>query len=78
MKIFCSWEALKQIKIDNNLEMYYYDTIDKYEIILLNGDTVWFTILWKILDNIKGINISQNNIDKIDFETNYKISIQKL
>jgi len=78
MKMFCSWEALKQIKIDIRLDMYYYDIIDRYEILLLSPDTIWFTMLWKDTTQIKGIDILQNNIDIEDFETNYKSDIQQL
>ena len=78
MKLYCSWNSLKEIKIKVNLIFYYYDNPYYYEILVVDGNTSWFTEIWKDTNQCAGLNIEENNINLLDFQDNYKFTAQKL
>lgn len=78
MKLFCSWNSLKEIKSTHSLDMYYYDKKDNYEIMVIDSATTWYTEVWKDVTKCAGLNIDQNNIDLLDFVDNLKTTAQKL
>jgi len=71
MKIFCTWNALKN-KLSSGIELYYYNYSEHYVIFIVDGNNIWFSEVWKTYDNIAGLDIEQNALDLIDFENNYK------
>ena len=36
------------------------------------------TIIYRVTDNLYGIDITQNNLDKTDYETNHKASVTEV
>lgn len=78
MKLFCSWNSLKEIKVAHSLDMYYYDKEYNYEIMVINSVTTWYTEIWKDVTKCAGLNIEENNTSLSDFVDNFKIGAQKL
>ena len=78
MKLFCSWQALKEIKEKKQLEIYYYDNSCHYEILIIEDMTTWYTELWQDCSKCAGLNEEENDINLADFVENYKTSAQKL
>jgi hypothetical protein len=78
MNIYKTWTNLKSLFIAKNLLLQYTEEQYKY-IIFVTEDSItnYVTELWKNTSQIEGIDIVQNNIDLIDFETNYKTDANK-
>ncbi len=72
MDVYTTWEKLKNFINEHNLEMIYQDLTNKYHIFCVDGVNCYYTEIWKDTTNIKGIDINQNNLNKEDFEVNYK------
>ena len=77
MKIYESWTTLKTLASSRHLNLQFKEYSEKYLIFVLDDVIEYETEIWKNTDAICGININQNNIDKIDFENNYKVKINK-
>lgn len=70
--IYETWTKLKTIAIDNSLSIDYLESSDLYNLSVTHEQHIHVTELWKNTDIIKGIDITQNNLDIQDFEDNYK------
>lgn len=42
------------------------------------SDYLYNAIIYKTTDNVVGLDVTQNNLDKTDFETNYKSSCEDI
>lgn len=73
MQHFCeSWTELKSIISKRNLQIQYKEYVDKYLTYAIDGVIEFSIELWRDTSNITGIDNAQNDIDLLDFETNYK------
>ena len=73
MRIYKSWTELKEIFIEKELLLQYHEYDYKYLIFATEADSIeYYTELWKDPTKVKGIDVEQNDLDKADFETNYK------
>lgn len=74
--IYKSWTDLKQVLTDkfggDKGKIQFDERNDRYYIFILDNDIEYFTELWILTSVVKGINETQNNTDRTDFETNYK------
>ena len=72
LTLYESWTNIKN-KIDSyGAKLKYLETPNLYKISVVYNQDIYTTEIWINTDNIKGIDITQNNIDKQDFEDNYK------
>lgn len=67
-----TWAELKQLKENKLLSLQYVESDVYYNIFINDGCIVYFTELWKDTSKVKGIDVTQNNLDLADFNTNYK------
>ncbi len=72
LTLYESWTTIKDIINTNNLQLQFIESNDLYKVFVTHNQNFHIVELWKNTDIIKGINITQNNLDKIDFETNFK------
>lgn len=72
--LYESWTTIKDIVNTNNLQLQFVESTDLYKIFVTHNQNLHIVELWKNTDNIKGIDITQNNLDITDFETNFKDS----
>jgi hypothetical protein len=70
--LYNTWTDIKNRANQYNSEMQYVETDDYYKIFIVNGQMMYMTELWINTDKVKGIDVTQNNIDRADFEDNYK------
>lgn len=72
LTLYESWTIIKDIVNINNLQLQFVESTDLYKIFVTHEQNLHIVELWKNTDNIKGIDITQNNLDVTDFETNFK------
>ncbi len=72
LTLYESWITIKDIVNTNNLQLQFIENNDLYKIFVTYNQNLYVVELWKNTDNIKGIDVTQNNLDIIDFETNFK------
>lgn len=73
-QIFKTWTEIKTFLIvPKELKLQYHEYQYYYHIFVLEAGEEYFTELWTDTSQVKGINVTQNNIDKTDFEDNYKV-----
>lgn len=77
MEINLTWSDLKQLLITKILNLQYVEDSIKYKIFVIDNGIVYITKIWKNCNNVSGLNETQNNLDKVDFETNYKTIANK-
>ena len=70
--LYESWTNIKNIVNTNNLQLQFIESNDLYKIFVTHNQNIHIVELWKNTDIIKGIDITQNNLDITDFETNFK------
>jgi len=67
------WTEFKNLITSKNLLMQYHEFPYHYMIFASETSTLeYFTEIWKDTSKVEGIDVIQNNIDLVDFETNYK------
>jgi len=71
MKLFCSWNCLKE-KFVSGISLYYYESPCQYEVFIIEGNTVWYTEIWKSCTWVDGLDENENTTHLDDFEDNYK------
>lgn len=68
-----TWTEIKTFLVaPKSLELQYHEFTYYYKIFVLEAGVEYFTEIWKDTSQVKGINVSQNDTDKTDFEGNYK------
>ncbi|KKM84972.1 hypothetical protein LCGC14_1293780 [marine sediment metagenome] len=72
LTLYDTWTNIKNIANTYNVKISYLETPDLYKIYLIHDQNMYTVELWINIDKIKGIDINQNNIDRQDFEDNYK------
>jgi hypothetical protein len=76
MILYDSWTNIKNLVDTNNLPIKYLETDDLYKISVIYEQHTYNTELWINTNKVSGIDVSQNNIDRQDFEDNYKNNSQ--
>lgn len=72
-RIYKSWTNLKTLLgSPKNLSLQYHEYTYYYHVFTAEVGTEYFNEIWKDTSQVKGIDVTQNNIDKTDFEDNYK------
>ena len=69
---FVSWTNLRNLFNSKKVPLQYIETPCKYVVYFIDGVDRYWTEIWKDTSKVKGINIEQNDLDKQDFENNYK------
>jgi len=77
MKIHKSWTDLKTLANIKDFPIQYDETTNCYFVFILENGTMYFSEIWKNTNAIEGIDVTQNNTDKTDFEDNYKTDANK-
>jgi len=77
MEQFLNWEDLKALKIQKGVPFQYVEKLSKYEIWIQDGVQIYNTVLFKDVTDIGGIDVTQNNLDLTDWETNFKANANK-
>ena len=72
MSIYFNWVNFKSITAAKNLGMQYVEDTKRYEIFAFDDDIKYETEIWKDTTVVEGLDVTQNNTDKTDFETNFK------
>ncbi len=72
MVMLVSLKHIKDIINTNNLQLQFVESDDLYKIFVTHDQNLHIVELWKNTNVIKGIDVTQNNLDIIDFETNFK------
>jgi len=70
--LYDTWTSIKTIAQENDVTVRYLESVDLYKVYILHAQNMHIVELWKNTDKIKGIDITQNDIDVVDFETNFK------
>ena len=70
--IYKSWDELKTIISQRQLKLQYEESEIKYKLFAVDSSITFAVELWKDTSAVKGINVTQNNIDLQDFEDNFK------
>lgn len=76
--LYKSWTELKALATTKDCSFEYHEHDYYYAIFFEENSVGYFTEIWKDTSKVKGINVSQNNTDKTDFETNHKSSANAL
>jgi hypothetical protein len=74
--VYKTWEEIKGFLGSGSLkdlELQYHEHEYKYYIFVVEAGVEYFTEIWKDTSQVKGIDVTQNNLDKTDFETYYKV-----
>lgn len=72
-KIYKSWTELKLLIVSpKSLKLQYHQYTYRYHIFVLEAGVEYSTELWTDTSQVKGVNVTQNNIDLADFVNNYK------
>lgn len=74
MTLYCTWSALKTLKTTYSLNFQHYEDSNKYKVIAIQNDTVWFTEIWINSAQVSGIDEESNSSNLTDFENNFKDS----
>ena len=72
MKEFKSWTNLKTLITIKDLPLQYQEFDYYYHIWTDEANITYYTELWKDTSQIKGIDVTQNDLDVTDWEDNYK------
>ncbi len=72
LTLYESWTTIKNLVNTNNLQLQFIESDDLYKVFTTHNQNLYVVELWKNTDIIKGIDITQNNLDITDFETNFK------
>lgn len=72
MEIYLNYITFKEIVNKKDLVWNYIDDINKYIIFSSENNVIYMTEIYKSCNNIIGINETENNNNKSDFESNYK------
>ena len=73
MLIFTNWTNIKNLIDLKQLRLQYIEDDDKYTIIIESDYALQlYTEIWKDITKAEGVDPNQNEIDKLDFEANYK------
>lgn len=70
--LYDSWTNIKNIVDNNGAKIQYLECPNLYKISIIHEQNVYITELWIDTSKVSGIDVEQNNIDKQDFEDNYK------
>ena len=70
--LYDTWDNIKTLAQANSVTIRYLESGNLYKIYILHAQNMHIVELWKNTGVIKGIDVVQNNIDKLDFETNFK------
>lgn len=74
-QIYKTWTELKLfLSAPKELKLQYHEFDYYYHIFTFEAGYEYFTELWIDTSKVQGIDITQNNLDKTDFEDNYKAS----
>jgi hypothetical protein len=72
IKFDISWTKLKSIVSNKNLSIQFDESSTAYDIFAVDGSIVYYVILFKVAVPDSNYDQAQNDIDKADFEANYK------
>jgi len=72
IRIDVSWTSFKSTVSSKNLTIQYEETATAYEIFSLDGNIIYYVLIFKVTVPNASYNQVQNDLDKTDFETNYK------
>ena len=72
LTLYESWTTIKDLVNINNLQLQFVESGDLYKIFVTFDQNLHVVELWKNTNVIKGIDVTQNNLNIIDFETNFK------
>lgn len=75
LTLYKTWTEIKNTADTYGTKIQYLESPDLYKVYVIYEQNMYIVELWKNTNKIKGIDINQNNIDKQDFEDNYKDSI---
>lgn len=70
--LYDTWDNIKTLAQDNAVTIRFLESANLYKIYVLHSQNMHIVELWRNTSNIKGIDIVQNDIDVLDFETNFK------
>jgi len=72
-QVYKTWTQLKIfLETPKFLDLQYHEYTYYYKIFILEAGVEYFTEIWKDTSQVKGIDVTQNNLDKTDFEDDYK------
>ncbi len=72
LTLYDSWTNIKTLAQQNNLLIQYLEMSYLYKVYIAHEQNTYITELWKDTAKVSGIDVAQNDIDKQDFEDNYK------
>lgn len=72
LSLYDTWTNIKNILDNNEVVLQYLETPDVYKISVVHEQNNYITELWINTDKVRGIDVTQNNLDRQDFEDNYK------
>ena len=70
--IYITWTELKVRALSHNREIQYVERPDAYVIFISDNTTLYNVMIFKSGCEPTGVDVSQNTIDRTDFETNYQ------
>jgi hypothetical protein len=73
-----NWSTLKSLISSHYLKLQCVEDDKKYKLFAFEGDIQYICELWKNTSIIQGIDITQNNLDIMDFEVNHKSETNRL
>jgi len=72
MEIERTWTQLKALADSKAVIMQYVEDSAKYDIWITENTSTYKTRIWIDTSGVVGLDVTQNNTDKTDFENNYK------
>lgn len=75
MQVYKTWTNIKALLTAKSIpttSLQYHEFTDYYTIWVDEKNISYFTEIWKDTSKVVGIDVIQNNLDKTDFENNYK------
>lgn len=76
--LYDTWDSIKTLAQDNSVAIRYLESTNLYKVYILHAQNTHIVELWKNTDIIKGIDVAQNDINVLDFETNFKDAAEGL
>lgn len=70
--IYLTWLEFKPLFISKELPIQFIETAEKYTVFFFDEGTKFYTEIWIDTTKVAGLNVTQNNLDRTDFETNFK------
>jgi len=71
-KLYLTWVDLRDRSISKNFPLQYKELQYRYDIFFVEDNVYYHTEIWKDTTKVEGIDVAQNDLDKTDFESNYK------